>query len=101
MASGSFERVSHRSLSASAFAIFFAASLTAQRVLDVVDGETLYEGGHLVSWSTELEREESLFRGDARIGDPLASHRYRVTSTAAATQPIWSPVAPCDTANAR
>jgi hypothetical protein len=60
-----------------------AAGLRAQAVLDVVDGETLYEGGHLVSFSSELVREEILRRGDARTADAAASHRYRSTSTLA------------------
>ncbi|MBL8753798.1 MAG: hypothetical protein JNK15_10910, partial [Planctomycetes bacterium] len=36
-----------------------AAVLPAQStILDVVDGETLYQGGSLVSFSSELERED-------------------------------------------
>lgn len=82
---GSVPRMPLRPLAvAAALVSCCTAPLLAQgTVLDVVDGETLYEGGHLVSLSTELEREESLRRGDTRVGDPFGSHRYRVTTTAA------------------
>ncbi len=52
-------------------------------VLDVVDGETLYEGGRLFSWGFELDREEVLRSGGSRLADPNASHSYRFTSTLA------------------
>lgn len=52
-------------------------------VLDVVDGETLYEGGHLLTVGTELEREERLRAGRDRAGDPTAANRFRLTTTLA------------------
>lgn len=63
--------------------VVYAAGLPAQAVLDVVDGETLYEGGNLLSFSHGLQREEALRSGSARIADPDASHRFRYTSTLA------------------
>ena len=63
--------------------LFATTLLRAQGVLDVVDGETLYEGGHLVSFGNELQREEAMRRGSARVADPMASHRFRWTSTLA------------------
>jgi hypothetical protein len=64
--------------------VLLVGPLAAQgSVLDVVDGETLYEGGHLLSFATEFEREDVLRRGGSRVDDPLASSRYRVTSTMA------------------
>lgn len=63
--------------------LLFGAGLPAQAVLDVVDGETLYEGGHLVSFGNELQREESRRAGSARSADPEAGHRFRFTSTLA------------------
>lgn len=65
-------------------ACFAMAPLSAQgTVLDVVDGETLYEGGHLLSLGTELEREDVLRRGGSRLADPTAGQRHRVTTTLA------------------
>lgn len=66
-----------------ALAVALAPSAAAQGALDVVDGETLYSGGSLVSFVHELEREESLRDGDRRVADPSASHRFRWTSTLA------------------
>lgn len=61
-----------------------ALALPAQnQVLDVVDGETLYKGGALVSVSYDVDREESLWRGNRRLGDADAQHRTRMTSTLA------------------
>ncbi|HEX5053584.1 MAG TPA: transporter [Planctomycetota bacterium] len=61
-----------------------AAPLLAQgRVLDVVDGETLYEGGFLVAISSELQREESLRAGNSHVADATASHQFTSTSTLA------------------
>lgn len=59
-----------------------AAAVPAQnQVLDVVDGETLYRGGWLVSSSIDLDREESLWSGNRRIDDPAQQHRTRATTT--------------------
>jgi hypothetical protein len=59
-----------------------AGVLPAQnQVLDVVDGETLYRGGWLVSTSIDIDREESLWAGNRRVDDPDAQHRTRVTTT--------------------
>lgn len=52
-------------------------------VLDVVDGETLYAGGSLVSLASELEREEVLRSGSSRVSDASTRHRWRLTSTIA------------------
>ncbi|MBM3961303.1 MAG: transporter [Planctomycetes bacterium] len=62
----------------------FAAGLSAQnQVLDVVDGETLYRGGWLVSTSFDVDREESLWAGNRRVDDPDAQHRTRTATTIA------------------
>jgi hypothetical protein len=66
-----------------AFVLAGAPLLAQGTVLDVVDGETLYQGGNLLCLSTELDREEVLRRGGDRVDDPFASHRYRVTTTMA------------------
>ncbi len=39
--------------------------------LDVLDGETLFEGGWLFTLGTEIERREGLRRGTDRVSDPL------------------------------
>ncbi|MBL9077142.1 MAG: transporter [Planctomycetes bacterium] len=68
----------------SALVLFAAAAvLPAQNVLDDLDGETLYDGGNLISVSHELDREEVLRRGSRREVDPAASHRFRSTTTLA------------------
>lgn len=51
------------------------------QVLDVVDGETLYRGGWLVSTSVDVDREESLWSGSRRIADPGQQQRTRTTTT--------------------
>ncbi len=64
--------------------LVWAAPLLAQStVLDVVDGETLYFGGNLLSLSSELEREDVLRSGSRRVADADASNRFRLTSTVA------------------
>lgn len=65
------------------FVLLGTALLPAQNVLDVVDGETLYDGGHLVSLTYEIEREERLRTGGNRLADPNASHRVRSTGVLA------------------
>ncbi|HEX7896871.1 MAG TPA: hypothetical protein VF950_03875, partial [Planctomycetota bacterium] len=39
--------------------------------LDVLDGETLYEGGWLFTTGYEFERREGLREGTRRVSDPL------------------------------
>jgi hypothetical protein len=53
------------------------------RVLDVIDGETLYEGGSLATFSVGLERQEKLRQGSESIADPTASHRFTVMTALA------------------
>jgi len=60
-----------------------AAARAQGVVLDVVDGETLYEGGRLLSFGVDLDREEVLRSAGDRVVDADARHRWRVTSTAA------------------
>src|SRR5712671_1546802 len=59
------------------------ASARAQAVLDVLDGETLYDGGFLLTLGTEYERKESLWRGGHHIDDPAAGHEFATRSTLA------------------
>ena len=51
-------------------------SLRAQGVLDVLDGETLYEGGFLFTLGFELNRGEELRRGTRRVSDSAAQHEF-------------------------
>ncbi len=52
-------------------------------ILDVLDGETLYDGGSLVSLGNELQREERLRRGGHGVADATHAHQYTWTSTLA------------------
>ena len=73
-----------RSLRCAAMLMLAALVLPAQgRVLDVIDGETLYEGGSLVSFSVGLERQERLRQGSESVADPTASHRFTVMTALA------------------
>ncbi len=54
-----------------------------QGVLDVLDGETLYDGGSLVSLGFELDRGEVLRRGTRRAPDPLARQQTAMRTTLA------------------
>jgi hypothetical protein len=60
-----------------------AGTLRAQGILDVLDGETLYEGGFLFTTGFELNRGEYLRRGGDRVSDPLASHQFETRTTIA------------------
>ena len=48
-----------------------APALAQEGSLDVLDGETLYEGGGLFTLGHEFERREGLRRGRDRVSDPL------------------------------
>jgi hypothetical protein len=52
--------------------------------LDVLDGETLYQGGWLLTLGEELRREERLMDGDSTVSDPLHSRRTELTTNLAA-----------------
>lgn len=62
---------------------FGACPLRAQGVLDVLDGETLYEGGFLFTTGFEFTRGERLRSGGDRVADPLASHEFETRTTLA------------------
>lgn len=46
-------------------------ALAQEGTLDVLDGETLFEGGWLFTLGTEIESREGLRRGSDRVSDPL------------------------------
>jgi hypothetical protein len=48
-----------------------ACAFAQEGSLDVLDGETLYEGGWLFTLGHEFERREGLRRGRDRVSDPL------------------------------
>jgi hypothetical protein len=55
--------------------LFAISALPAQgAVLDVFDGETLYDGGLLLTLGQEIERRDQLKTGDDRKADPLDQH---------------------------
>ncbi|MBK8098813.1 MAG: transporter [Planctomycetes bacterium] len=64
-------------------ALVAAGNLTAQGILDVLDGETLYSGGFLATLGFELDRGDQLRQGRDRIADPDAGHERRLTGTLA------------------
>ena len=56
--------------------LLIAASAAAQEgALDVLDGETLYDGGWLFSTGLELERQAGLLHGNNSVSDPLDRER--------------------------
>ncbi len=59
-----------------------AAALPAQgAILDVLDGETLYDGGGLVTLGQQWERRDTLRRGSHALLDPLAQHQLERGTT--------------------
>src|SRR5262245_13283459 len=68
-----------------AFAVtLLAGAASAQgAVLDVLDGETLYDGGFLLTLGQEIARKEVLRRGSERVTDPFASHETLAETTLA------------------
>jgi hypothetical protein len=64
--------------------VLASASARAQGILDVLDGETLYDGGFLLTVGFELARGEQLRRGAHRVNDPLASHELETLEQDAA-----------------
>lgn len=61
-----------------------AATCAQDGTLDVLDGETLYEGGWLFTVSSGVRREERLKDGDSTVSDPLHRRRTELTTTMAA-----------------
>jgi hypothetical protein len=55
-----------------------------EETLDVLDGETLYEGGRLATLTFEVEHRERLRSGEGRASDPLHRRRTDLTWAAAA-----------------
>jgi hypothetical protein len=58
----------------SMIAVMLAGILPAfaqERTLDVLDGETLFEGGWLFTIGTEFETSKGLRHGEDRVADPL------------------------------
>ncbi|MGE3171029.1 MAG: transporter [Planctomycetota bacterium] len=59
-----------------------ATALPAQgAILDVLDGETLYDGGWLATIGHELQRRDTLRTGSDRVADPLATHELEQRTT--------------------
>ncbi|HKS16506.1 MAG TPA: transporter, partial [Planctomycetota bacterium] len=66
-------------------ALLLAGLTFAQEgTLDVLDGETLYEGGWLFTLGTEIEKREGLRRGTSRVSDPLDRRLTGVTTAVSA-----------------
>lgn len=64
--------------------LLLAAPLPAQgAILDLLDGETLYDGGFLLTLGHQLERKERLRTGRDTAADPLASHELHQQTTLA------------------
>lgn len=68
-----------------AFAAVAATSVLAAQgaVLDVLDGETLYDGGFLWTVGQEIQRRETLRQGTGSAADPLQSHELEQATTTA------------------
>jgi hypothetical protein len=50
-------------------------------ILDVLDGETLYESGFLLTLGTSLERRDTMRSGSQRVDDPQAAHESELVTT--------------------
>lgn len=62
--------------------LLLAAGLPAQgAILDVLDGETLYDGGFLATIGQQWQRRERLLDGSSRAADPTASHEVERQTT--------------------
>lgn len=70
-----------RTLLAAVLSLGFIGTSSAQGVLDVLDGETLYEGGSLVTLGFEMERGETLRAGRDRIDDPADTSESTLRTT--------------------
>jgi acyl-CoA-binding protein len=68
---------------ASIATLLLAGVAPAQGVLDLLDGETLYQGGFLLTLGAEYERREVLRQGTDRVADPFASHEFETRTTLA------------------
>src|SRR5688500_3682593 len=55
-----------------------------EETLDVIDGETLYQNGWLLTLSTQVERREQLLEGDSSVRDSLHRRQTNYTFAAAA-----------------
>ncbi len=60
-----------------------AGGLSAQGILDLLDGETLYDGGSLVTLGFEYDRGDQLRSGTDRASDPRASQESSARATLA------------------
>src|SRR5262245_25170876 len=60
-----------RLLTVSFFALCSAPALAQEGALDVLDGETLYEDGWLLTAGYEVRTRRGLLDGSSRVGDPL------------------------------
>lgn len=60
-----------------------ALPLPGQGILDLLDGETLYQGGFLATLGHEVRRGDTLRRGTGRAPDPQASHELFTSTTLA------------------
>src|SRR5262245_26204491 len=76
------ERAPRAAVSAVLGALALAAVLPAQgAILDVLDGETLYDGGFLFSLGQEWQRRERLRSGSDHVADPQARHELERSTT--------------------
>jgi Putative MetA-pathway of phenol degradation len=65
--------------------LLLASPLRAQEgTLDVLDGETLYDGGWLVTLGFDEERRKGLISGEDSVPDPLSQERIDRTAVLAA-----------------
>lgn len=65
-----------------ALALLGGPALAQGALLDVLDGETLYDGGYLFTLGTEVQRRETYFRGSQRIDTPNSLREEEQATTA-------------------
>jgi outer membrane putative beta-barrel porin/alpha-amylase len=54
-----------------ALALLPASALAQEQTLDVLDGETLFEGGWLLTFNYEVNRKQGLLDGSHHVSDPV------------------------------
>lgn len=72
-----------RVVRAATFLLWTAPAVAQGALLDVLDGETLYDGGFLFTLGAEVQRRDTLRSGSDRVEDPDAVREQEQTTTAA------------------
>lgn len=72
-----------RALRAASALLFVGPALAQGAMLDVLDGETLYDDGFLFTFGREIQRRDTLLAGSHRVDDPTSLREQEQVTTAA------------------